>query len=353
MSTDLGAALQESVISAAAERTSLLIRGGNSKAFYGRRCAGEPLDVAGHRGIVSYEPKELVITARAGTPLNEVEKVLVEQGQELPFEPPHFGPDATLGGMVATGISGPRRPYSGSVRDFVLGVRLLNGQGEILRFGGEVMKNVAGYDVSRLVTGSLGMLGVILEVSLKVLPRPERELTLIQECDAADAIGRMNRFAAMPLPLSAACHDGRCLRLRLSGTEAALSAAQVEIGGEVESDGASFWTGLREMTHSFLQPHNAPLWRLAVRSATPPLGLGEEWIDWGGAQRWLRSDHDAAAVRHAATQAGGHALVFSGGDRTGEVFHPLSPAVELIHQRLKKAFDPQRLFNPGRWYPEL
>lgn len=353
MKADVAGELQERVISAAAERTPLLIQGGGSKAFYGRNHGGTPLDVTGHRGVISYEPKELVITARAGTPLAEVEETLAAQGQMLPFEPPRFADSATLGGVVAAGLSGPRRPYAGSVRDFVLGVRLLNGQGELLRFGGEVMKNVAGYDLSRLVTGSLGMLGVLLEVSLKVLPRPEREITLSRECDTREAVEIMNRTAAQPLPVSGACHDGARLRLRLSGSEQGVAAARDEVGGEEEADGAEFWAALREMTHPFLRPCDTPLWRVAVRPATPPLDLGEEWIDWGGAQRWLRTEHTAETVRAAATGAGGHALMFSGGDRDGAVFHPLSPSLMQLHQRLKQAFDPQRLFNVGALYADL
>lgn len=353
MSVDLSGELQERVVEAAAARTPLQIRGGGSKAFYGREHNGTPLDVAGHRGIVSYEPKELVITARAGTPLSEVEAALAAQGQMLPFEPPRFASSATLGGAVAAGLSGPRRPYAGSVRDFVLGVRLLNGQGEVMRFGGEVMKNVAGYDLSRLVTGSLGMLGVILEVSLKVLPLPEHEMTVSRKCAAAEAVEFMNRCAAQPLPVSGACHDGTQLRLRLSGSEQGVAAARTELGGDEDANGAEFWHELREMAHPFLRVADAPLWRLAVRPATPPLEQGEEWIDWGGAQRWLRSGRDAATVREAAAAAGGHALIFSGGDRSGEVFHPLSPALALLHRRLKQAFDPQRLFNAGVLYADL
>ncbi|KAA3628602.1 MAG: glycolate oxidase subunit GlcE [Proteobacteria bacterium] len=353
MTTDLTRALQERVVAAAADRTPLAIMGGGSKGFYGRASTGTPIGISGHCGIVAYEPKELVITARAGTSLREVEETLAAQGQMLPFEPPHFGSGATIGGMVATGLSGPRRPYTGSVRDYVLGVRMLNGQGEQLRFGGEVMKNVAGYDLSRLMTGSLGILGIILEVSLKVLPKPEQELTLLRECDAGTAVEFMNTTAAKPLPVSGACHDGTVLRLRLSGTSRAVAAASRELGGSEDGAGERFWRDLRELAHPFLQPAADPLWRVAVRSTTPPLGMGEEWIDWGGAQRWLRTDSDSETVREAATAAGGHALVFSGGDRGSAVFHPLSPALALIHSRLKQAFDPQRLFNPGRLYATL
>lgn len=353
MKADRSRELRERVVAAAADGTPLRIAGGGSKPFYGRTASGMPLDITAHRGIVSYEPKELVITVRAGTPLSEVEEALAAQGQMLPFEPPRFAAGATLGGVVATGLSGPRRPYAGSVRDFVLGVRLLNGQGQLLRFGGEVMKNVAGYDLSRLVTGSLGVLGVILEVSLKVLPQPEQELTVTRECDAGEAIALMNRTAAKPLPVSGACHAGTQLRMRLSGSRQAVVAARAELGGADDAEGPEFWQGLREMRLPFLQVANDPLWRIAVRPSTPPLELGEEWIDWGGAQRWLRTERDAGTVRAAATAAGGHALMFSGGDRDGQVFHPLPPGLALIHRRLKQAFDPQRVLNPGRLYVDL
>lgn len=353
MSTDRSEALREQVLEAAAQKTALAIVGGGSKQFYGRTVTGTPLHTGEHTGILSYEPKELVITARAGTPLAEVERVLTEQGQALPFEPPHFGSAATLGGAVAAGLSGPARPYTGSVRDFVLGVRLLNGEGEILRFGGEVMKNVAGYDVSRLVTGSLGAFGVILDVSLKVLPKAAADLTLVRACSAEAAIESMARWGGQPLPLSAACHDGDRLWVRLSGSQQAVSAAREEMGGETSDEGVTFWADLREHRHAFLRDESTVLWRLAVRAATAPSGLGKEWIDWGGGQRWLRSERSAEAIRAAAQAAGGHALQFRGADRTGDVFHPLDSIVERFHRRLKQAFDPQGLFNPGRMYPAL
>jgi len=353
MSSDRTEALRERVVDAAEQKSALAITGGGSKAFYGRAIEGEALAIGDHAGVISYEPKELVITARSGTPLVEIEKVLAEQGQRLPFEPPRFSTLATVGGAVATGLSGPARPYAGSVRDYVLGIRLLNGSGEVLRFGGEVMKNVAGYDVSRLVTGSLGMLGMILEVSSKVLPKPETELTLVSECSSATAIESMNRWAAQPLPLSATCHDGKKLWIRLAGSEQAVAAARQEIGGDTAEEGGTFWLDLREQKPAFFREGPAPLWRLSVRSATPPTGLGQEWVDWGGAQRWLRSERSDQEIRRAARQAGGHALKFRGGDREGDVFHPLSAPVAQFHRRLKRAFDPQGLFNPGRMYADL
>ncbi len=350
---DISQDLAEAVRQAAAGSTHLRIVGGDSKAFYGREPLGEPLAVGAHRGVLSYEPTELVITARCGTPLAEIEAALDEKGQMLGFEPPAFGESATLGGTVACGLSGPRRPYAGSARDFVLGVRVLNGRGEILRFGGQVMKNVAGYDLSRLLTGSLGILGVILDVSLRVLPRPVVERTLVQSLSLGQGIEALTRWSGKPYPLSAAAHDGERLYLRLSGARAGVDAAARVVGGEDLEDGGAFWFSLREQTLPFFQGSGA-LWRLSLPPATPPLGLEGEWfLDWGGAQRWLRSDAPAGQIRKAATEAGGHASLFRGGDRQGQVFQPLDAVLQRLHRNLKASFDPQGVFNPGRLYAEL
>lgn len=333
--------------------TPLCISGGNTKAFYGRSTRGMSCDVSGHRGVIAYEPTELVITARGGTPLREIEALLHDHGQMLPFEPPHFAASATLGGSVAAGLAGPRRPYAGAVRDFVLGVKYINGQGEVLSCGGQVMKNVAGYDISRLMAGSLGTLGILLEVSVKVLPRPAQELTLRLEMDTEQAIATMNRWAGQPLPLSAACLLGGVVYVRLSGTEAGVRAAAGKIGGDVMDNDGAFWHELKEQQLPFFQS-SQPLWRISLAPGTPPLTLpGAELIDWGGAQRWLCSDAPAPKVREQAQRAGGHATVFRGGDRHGEVFHPLPEAMMAFHRRLKKAFDPYGIFNPGRMYPDL
>ena len=346
--------MQERVLAAAADRESLQIIGSGSKLFLGRKPTGEPFDVTSHKGIVSYEPKELVVTACCGTPLAELETTLSEQGQMLPSEPPHFGPSATLGGAIASGLSGPRRPYAGAVRDYILGIRLLNGRGEIQRFGGEVMKNVAGYDISRLVTGAMGTLGVILDASLKVVPIPACEMTLVQEKTAKDAIFTMNSLAGKPLPLSGGCYDGKRLYLRFSGARSAVDASRRQLGGDLVEGGEQFWMQLREQQHSFFSHGLDPLWRLSIRSATPPIPLDGKWfIDWGGAQRWLRTHVSALEIRRTAIEAGGHATQFRGGDRNGEVFHPLPSALAKLHLRLKQVFDPQGLFNPGRLYPDF
>lgn len=349
--------LAERVRTATAERTALHIRGSGSKTFYGRSTddAAQPLDLAEYQGIIAYEPTELVVTAAAGTTLETLNAALVGGGQMLGFEPPQFGPGATLGGTVACGLSGPSRPWTGSVRDFVLGVKLINGKGEILRFGGQVMKNVAGYDVSRLLTGSLGTLGVLLEVSLRVLPRPGAERTLVQDADPAEAIERLAGWADKPYPLSGAVCDGERLYLRLSGSASGVSAAAETLGGDTLPDEQAwvFWNDLREQRLDFFAG-DTPLWRLSLPPATPPLDLpGARLLDWGGAQRWLRSDADPDTVFAAARTAGGHATLFRGGDRTGAVFQPLDPALMTLHRRLKTSFDPAGIFNPGRLYPEI
>ncbi len=348
MDADIGAALQNTLLEAIAQRTPLRIAGGDSKSFYGRVTQGEHLSVAGHRGVVSYEPTELVITARAGTPLADIEALLAEHGQALPFEPPHFGAGSTLGGAIASGLSGPRRPYAGSARDFVLGVTVLTGKGEILRFGGQVMKNVAGFDISRLLAGSLGTLGILLDISLKVLPRPETEKTLVFECSDAEAIQCFNTWSSQPL--SAALFGNGRLYLRLSGSVAAVHAARGRLGGETIADATTFWAEVRDHRHSFFDD-DVPLWRLSLPPATPPLDLPGAWLlDWGGAQRWLKTSASAEAIRETAAKAGGHATLFRGGDRHSEVFHPLSPSAAALHKRLKAEFDPQAILNPGRMY---
>jgi glycolate oxidase FAD binding subunit len=338
--------LVERVRAASAARTALVIRAGGTKDFYGNDSRGERLDPRGYVGIVAHEPTELVITARCGTPLAELEAALDAAGQMLPFEPPHFGSTATVGGCVAAGLSGPRRASAGGVRDFVLGAKLLAGSGEVLAFGGTVMKNVAGYDVARLAAGSLGVLGVIVEVSLKVLPKPVAEATLRLELDEAAALKMMNQWAGQPLPVSATAWRDGVLHLRLSGARAAVSEAITTIGG-AEVDGGALWAALREQTEDYFAG-DAPLWRLALPSVAQPLGLpGAQLIEWGGAQRWLRSDAPAEQIRSRATALGGHATLFRGGARR-DVFTPLAPPVAAIHRRLKAEFDPAGIFNPGR-----
>jgi glycolate oxidase FAD binding subunit len=311
----------------------------------------------GYRGIIAYDPTELVITARCGTPLREIEAALAENNQMLAFEPPHFGAGATLGGMVASGLSGPRRQAVGAVRDFVLGAVLMDGKGEVLHFGGQVMKNVAGYDVSRLLTGSLGTLGLILEVSLKVLPKPFAETTVRLAMDQTQALQSVNAWGGQPLPISASAWHGGFLLVRLSGAQAAVKAAQQKIGGEIVPQADALWMSLREQTNIFFTPSAddaSALWRFSLPSVAPAIDLaGDQLIEWGGAQRWLQSDADAATMRTVATRLGGHATLYRGGDKRVGVFHPLAPAVSKIHRNLKNAFDPAGIFNPGRMYNDL
>lgn len=352
----------ERVQQARASRGTLCIRGGGTKDFYGDTPRGEPLDMAALCGISSYEPTELVVTVRAGTPLAELEAALAEQGQCLAFEPPRYAAGGTVGGMVAAGLSGPSRAAVGSVRDHVLGATLLNGKGEVLSFGGQVMKNVAGYDVSRMLAGSMGVLGAICEVSLKVLPRPAATATLRFEMDQDSAIRQLNEWAGRPLPLHASAWWQGLLVLRLAGAAAAVDAAAHVLGGELVPAelAAGFWEGLRDHTDEYFVAaraaveQGATLWRLSLPQVAPPLPLdGDGLVEWGGAQRWLVSTEAAAKVRDATAAAGGHATLFRGADRSAGVFAPLKSPLDRIHRELKRAFDPDGVFNPGRMYPGL
>ena len=362
----------ERVRDAVARKAGLDIRGGGTKAFYGGLPQGEPLDVTPLAGISSYEPSELVVTVMAGTPLAALESALAECGQCLPFEPPRFGAAGqgsesaplrgTVGGMVAAGLAGPARAAVGGVRDYVLGATLLNGRAELLHFGGTVMKNVAGYDVSRFLAGSMGILGVICEVSLKVLPRPAATQTLRLEANAAQAVRKLGEWRSQPLPLNASAWWDGALVLRLSGAEAAVRAARSRIGGEVIEPGLAqaFWTGLRDHSDEFFigaaraVEGGAALWRLSVPATTLPLKLsGEQLIEWGGAQRWICTSAPAAVLRDVAAAVGGHAVMFRGADRSTGAFEPLKPPLDRIHRELKKSFDPDGIFNHGRLVPGL
>jgi len=343
-------------IRAAAERhEALRFRGGATKDFYGQALFGAELDTRTHAGIVSYEPTELVVTVRAGTGLKVLQATLAESGQMLAFEPPAFGDEATVGGCVAAGLSGPRRVSAGAVRDFMLGSRIIDGRGQTLRFGGEVMKNVAGYDVSRLMVGSLGTLGLITEVSLKVLPLPTAELTVMQEMTLEAGLEALNAWTGRPFPLSGSAWVNGQLWLRFSGADAAVTAAIRASGGEAlePAAAAAFWRGIREHEHGFFAGE-AALWRLSLPATAPPLQLTGEWLcEWGGALRWLRSAETPERIREAVAPAGGHATLFRGGDRAAGVFHPLAPAMAALQARLRRSFDPAGIFNPGRLYAEI
>lgn len=341
--------IAEQVVAAIESGSTLNTRGGNSKAFYGNPVTGEPLDVAGHSGIVEYDPGELVLTCRAGSRLSEIRAALEENRQHLPFEPPGFGELATVGGTVACGFSGPARPWRGSLRDYLLGVKIVNGAGEVVHFGGQVMKNVAGYDMSRLLAGSMGTLGVLLEASFKVLPMPARERTLVFACSQAEAIERVNRWSGQPLPLSGSFWVDDRLHLRLSGARSEVDQAVARLDSGKPLGDTTCWSDLREHRLAFFQkPGN--LWRLSVPSAKGPLNLeGNCLVDWGGAQRWYGTDQPAEAIREQARQAGGHATLFRG-DAATEAFQPLPPALQQVQERIRQALDPHGVFNPGRLY---
>lgn len=358
--------LIEAVQAARAERQPLELRGGGTKLFYGGPPRGKRLSTAGLTGVTAYEPSELVVTVAAGTPLAELEALLAEHGQCLPFEPPRFGDPAlaggTVGGMVAAGLSGPARAAVGGLRDYVLGATLLNGRAELLHFGGTVMKNVAGYDVSRLLAGSMGTLGLMCQVSLKVLPVAQATATVRLEMPMGEAIERLNQLGGLPLPLNASAWWDGMLVLRFAGAAAAVESARQSVGGELiaPETAAAFWAGLRDHRDEFFTSaatavdQGANLWRLSVPSTTAPLALsGEQLIEWGGALRWLCTSAPAATLREAAAAVGGHATLFRGLDKRAGAFAPLSPALARIHAELKKAFDPDALFNPGRLVPEL
>jgi glycolate oxidase FAD binding subunit len=354
---------RERILQAVQQKSALCIQGGGSKKWYGQTVQGELLDTRMYRGVVDYEPSELMLRVRCGTPLQEVEAMLAQQQQMLAFEPPHFGDAATVGGMFAAGLSGPRRVQAGALRDYVLGCEILNGRGEHLRFGGQVMKNVAGYDVSRLMAGSLGVLGLILEVSLKVMPRPPSELSLVLACSETDAIANLNVWTGKALPISASSwHVGR-LMLRLSGSEVAVRQARQIIGGDVLQESLSNslqnslspWQALREQQEEFfsLEPEHG-LWRIALPSTAGVLRLNSKILhEWHGMQRWLYCDYPADVIRAEAQRLGGSATLFRGGDKATGVFTALSPSLARVHERLKLAFDPARIFNPGRMYSEF
>ena len=356
------ASFQARIRAAVAARSSLRIRGGGTKDFYGQALAGEVLDTTPCEGIVEYDPTELVITVRAGTRLAHVERTMRAEGQMLACEPPRFGEEATIGGFVASGLSGPRRPYAGAVRDLVLGVRIVDGKGDDLRFGGRVMKNVAGFDVARLMTGALGTLGVITEVSLRCMPMPKAETTRVFQCSADEAIRLTNEWGGKPLPVTATAYHAGRLAVRLSGAASAVEAAVAKIGGMAlpgNDRGGAFWRSVKEQTQPFFLGAAAPgvaLWRLSVKPTAPYTDLdGEQLIEWGGALRWLHATErtNVARVREWASEHGGHATLYRAADKGPGVFQPLGSSLGALHRRLKAAFDPAGVLNPGRMYPDF
>ena len=353
--SDMTQQLQIEIEAAYREQTPLQIIGNNSKHFYGRHIEGQALNIADHQGVVSYEPTELVVTARAGTTIKEIQQALAEKGQQLAFEPPCFANNATLGGTIACGFSGASRPFVGAARDFVLGVKCINGEGKLLNFGGQVMKNVAGYDVSRLMVGALGTLGVLLEVSCKVLPLAEETETLSINADMSNALGLMLKWSNQNIPLTATCFDGERVYFRLAGTAIQSAVQQLkQAGATAYNNGEQFWDDLREQRLDFFQ-QDKPLWRISVPMNTPDLKLaGQTIIEWNGALRWLSTDVPADEIRNQVKAAGGHATLFRQAQLTNvSVFHPLEPALFALQQRLKQQFDPKRILNRGKLFEEI
>jgi glycolate oxidase FAD binding subunit len=348
---DCTQSLQTAVMDAAHDARPLQLVGQDSKGFYGREPSGERLSLADHRGIISYEPTELVITARSGTPLQAIEDALLEQGQMLPFDPPHFGGKGTIGGAIAAGLSGPRRPWGGAPRDLLLGIKLLDGQGQILGFGGQVMKNVAGYDLSRLMAGAMGTLGILLEVSIKVLPKPPREHTLCFSADPAAAWRLMHKMLIEGIPITATYSLGDDHRVRVACTPQRLQHIQTRYGLKISEHQADFWRNLRDQDHDFFK-HQDPLWRLSLPPAADLDIAGPMLYEWSGGLRWLVTRRPAEEIRSLVEKQAGHAMLFRNGDRSREIFHPLHPRIAEIQKKLKQVFDPVGIFNPGRHYAD-
>lgn len=344
--------IQQQVLDALDQQQPLTILGGGSKVFLSSPSNHHVLSTTEHQGIIDYHPAELVLTARAGTLLKDIEATLNEAGQMLPFEPPYYKEQATLGGAVASGLSGPIRPFTGSLRDFVLGCTLINGKGEILKFGGQVMKNVAGYDVSRLMVGAMGTLGVLLDISIKVLPAFPYMQHLTQTMSQQQALDKMRLLASQNLPLSGLAYDGEQLHIRLAGTRSAVETTSRKFGGEQQIS-SNFWTQLRDQRHPFFQ-QTTPLWRLSVPPASREIEIdGDQLIDWGGGLRWLKTTQPAEQIFDLATSLGGHAHLFRHAVH-GQLRQPRLPDNLLaMHQKLKHSFDPQAIFNPGQLYPDF
>jgi glycolate oxidase FAD binding subunit len=367
---------REQILHAAKNKTPLSIEGGATKSWYGNANTYTKLDTRTYSGILEYQPEELVITACAGTPLKEIEAALKEKNQVLAFEPPHFGEHATFGGAIAAGLAGPGRISVGNFRDFVLGTRILDGKGQDLSFGGQVMKNVAGYDVSRLMPGSMGTLALLLEASVKVLPRPAATATLRCHISQEKALRTLNEWAGQPLPLSASCWIGNGtgegqLTIRLAGAAAAIKAAiplmsSLVNASEVDPQSAEvFWNDLRE--HKLPSFENIAadqtLYRLALPAACGPLiisGASNEIVlEWHGQQRWIKAAGDEATftlIKKLATSHGGHATRFKQGMNVNPAFQRFtvlgeqahSKALELVQERLRSAFDPAGVFATNR-----
>ncbi len=338
------------VLNAVEQSKPLKIVGGNSKEFLGRATTGTLVDISDYSGIISYEPTELFITARAGTLLSDINNTLSKQGQMLAFDPPNISDKTTIGGVVATGLSGSRRPYSGSVRDYILGIRCINGLGKELTFGGQVMKNVAGYDLSRLMTGAFGTLGIILEVSIKVVPIPEIEITCSRSMTKEKALAKMLELSGQAIPLTASCYDGEMFYIRLSGNENSVRATSKEVDLDIEEQGFNLWNELRDYKAPIFNS-DINTWRVSVpTTANPDIGDDPYLVDWGGGLYWLNSERPAKEIFDLAREAGGSAMLFRGSVQDQNMFQPLSNGLLSLHKGLKKAFDPHGILNPGKMY---
>ncbi|MCK5902773.1 MAG: glycolate oxidase subunit GlcE [Cocleimonas sp.] len=359
-SRDSSLELQQQVQSSLDLHSPLRIEGGNTKAFYGRPAVqtSNVLDLQKHTGVLDYDPSELAITIRAGTRLKDLEVLLASHQQMLAFEPPSFGINSTIGGVVAAGISGPRRAFSGSIRDAILGVEMINGEGKIVHFGGQVMKNVAGYDMSRLMVRSMGTLGAILSVSLRLLPKPEKEITYVLERTQKEAFIGSQKWRRDHIPMSATTWYRGKLYVRLSGTEITLNAVESHFlnveKAEVLADDVAFWLAIKNHQHIFFQRISKPLWRLSLPANTPVIARfeGDLLVEWGGAQRWISNNAPANIIRSVAKRFGGYATLFHGQKQLPEVppFPILAPELFALHKSLKRKLDPQNIFNPGRLY---
>ena len=353
---DISQDLQHFIKEAIAAKIPFFIQGGGSKDYYGNPVEAGPLDVSPHSGVISYEPTELCITVRAGTPLSEIESLLAEHQQILPFEPPQYTDRATIGGAIAAGIAGPRRAYSGSVRDAILGVQIINGEGEIVNFGGQVMKNVAGYDLSRLMVRSLGTLGLILNVSIRLIPKPEQDLSLVFEASQEDALAFFEGLRKQLLPITASLWKDNMVYMRFSASEKILKSTRAKIAAQKEidvlADGDNFWQSIRDHKDDFFSYSDKPLWRLSLPPVSDKiLRINDpQLIEWGGAQRWVNSNAPANIIHSIAMSRGGYATAFKRRAPGTAVFPTLEPKLLALHRQLKRKMDPHAVFNPNRLY---
>lgn len=356
---DISLELQNAVKDAISNRSPIYIHGGNSKLFYGNAVEATRLDVSQHTGIINYDPTELCITVRAGTLLSDIEKVLDAENQILPFEPPQYTPNTTIGGAFAAGISGPRRAYTGSARDSILGVKIINGEGEIVTFGGQVMKNVAGYDLSRMMVRSQGTLGVILEVSIRLLPKPKSEMTICIEGSQRFALHYFQSIRTQQLPVTATAWFNDQAYLRLSASDQVLDFHLKNVIKNMEAslseDNLNFWTDIRDHKHHFFGRMDKPLWRLSLAPASEEIKQinDNQLIEWGGAQRWVNTNTPPNIIQSSAISRKGYATLFHGDIPEVACLPKLEKNLMKLHKQLKRNMDPHGIFNPGRMYSGL